>query len=329
MADVGPSVETMAFAEGSGPLLIPGPLIRVPSGTEVRVSVRNRLTVPLVIHGLTSRPASSDDSLIVPPHGTREARFRVNEPGTYYYWGTTTGLSIADRDGLDSQLSGAIIVDSPAAAGVAPDRVFMIGVWFGPPTPALHTVAEPEIMAINGKSWPHTEQFTFIQVTRFIGAGSILQPALTRCICTGSISKWRAAATGAGHLLLPDRRPREVTELMLPWHDANALGSERTGNWLFHCHFSFTSRPTHPFPIRVRENLAAGGSGHPAPPSNERLGAGTSRDTWYRYSAAQPPPQRARDIRLLWCKPGAPVRPYPGYGYVIQTVASNPPATRS
>ncbi len=92
MADGGPSVETMAFAEGSGPLLIPGPLIRVPSGTEVRVSVRNRLAVPLVIHGLTSRPASGDDSLIVPPRGTREARFRVNEPGTYYYWGSTTGL---------------------------------------------------------------------------------------------------------------------------------------------------------------------------------------------------------------------------------------------
>ena len=57
MAEGGSSVETMAFAEGSGPLLIPGPLIRVPSGTEIRVSVRNRLTVPLVIHGLgTSVP---------------------------------------------------------------------------------------------------------------------------------------------------------------------------------------------------------------------------------------------------------------------------------
>ena len=42
MADGGPSVETMAFADGSGPLLIPGPLIRVTSGTEVRVSVDGR-----------------------------------------------------------------------------------------------------------------------------------------------------------------------------------------------------------------------------------------------------------------------------------------------
>ena len=55
-----------AFAEGSGPLLIPGPLIRVPAGTEVRLSVRNRLASPLIVHGFDARPASGNDSLIVP-----------------------------------------------------------------------------------------------------------------------------------------------------------------------------------------------------------------------------------------------------------------------
>ena len=74
MADGGPSVETMAFAEGSGPLLIPGPLIRVTSGTEVRVSVRNRLVVPLVIHGLTSRPASDDEGTVQGENRSFKAR---------------------------------------------------------------------------------------------------------------------------------------------------------------------------------------------------------------------------------------------------------------
>jgi len=329
MADGGSSVETMAFAEGSGPLLIPGPLIRVPSGTEVRMSVRNRLTVPLVIHGLTSRPASDDDSLMVPSRGSREARFRVNEPGTYYYWGTTTGLSIADRDGLDSQLSGAIIVDSPAAAGVAPDRVFMIGVWFRPAdTSAAHPVAEQEIMAINGKSWPHTEQFTFTQGDtvhwRWINPSASSHPMHLH----GFYFEVESRGDGARDTsYLPDRRPREVTELMLPGGTMRMHWvPERTGNWLFHCHFSFHVSPDASLPDSgFEENLATGGSGHTQHRhrmSGLVLGLHVTPGTG--TPAAQPPPQQARDIRLLVQTRAHRFGPTPGYGYVIQTGSVEP-----
>jgi hypothetical protein len=61
-----------------------------------------------------------------------EVQRRAGEPGTYFYWASTTGDDIDTRKGIHSQLSGAIIVDSASAAPVsraAHDRVFVIGVW--------------------------------------------------------------------------------------------------------------------------------------------------------------------------------------------------------
>ena len=49
-------VQVRAFAEEGKGLQIPGPLIRVAEGTEIRVSVRNTAAdVPLVVHGLQDR----------------------------------------------------------------------------------------------------------------------------------------------------------------------------------------------------------------------------------------------------------------------------------
>jgi len=327
MADGGPSVETMAFADGSGPLLIPGPLIRVTSGTEVRVSVRNRLAVSLVIHGLTSRPASGDDSLIVPPRGTREARFRVNEPGTYYYWGSTSGLGIRERDGLDSQLNGAIIVDPPAS--VVTDRVFMIGIWLRPAdTSAAHPVAEQEIMVINGKSWPHTEQLTFTQGDtvhwRWINPSASSHPMHLHGFYFDVESRGDGKRDTS---YIRDRQPREVTELMLPGGTMRMHWvPERTGNWLFHCHFSFHVSPDASLPDSgFEENLATGGSGHTQHRhrmSGLVLGLHVTPGTG--TPAAQAPPQQARDIRLLVQTQPHRFGPAPGYGYVIQTGSIEP-----
>ncbi|MGH7644097.1 MAG: hypothetical protein ACREMR_00790, partial [Gemmatimonadales bacterium] len=52
----GPGIPVQAFGEEGRPLQIPGPLIRVPEGTELRVTVRNEITgATLVLHGLTRR----------------------------------------------------------------------------------------------------------------------------------------------------------------------------------------------------------------------------------------------------------------------------------
>ncbi|HYU53251.1 MAG TPA: hypothetical protein VEK37_09920, partial [Gemmatimonadaceae bacterium] len=44
-----------AFAEAGGPPRAPGPMIRVPAGTEMRITVRNVLAVPMRLWGLQDR----------------------------------------------------------------------------------------------------------------------------------------------------------------------------------------------------------------------------------------------------------------------------------
>ena len=50
------------------------------------------------------------------PGSTASVRFEAYAPGTYYYWGTTTGRPVAFRTKEDAQLTGAIVVDPVGAA---------------------------------------------------------------------------------------------------------------------------------------------------------------------------------------------------------------------
>jgi hypothetical protein len=94
-------VDVLGFSEEGGSVTIPGPLIRVPHGTELRIRVRNAipggypiglpgaaLRTPgtrsvaadvLVVHGL--RPGTaSDDVLRVPRGEVAEVRYRADIP---------------------------------------------------------------------------------------------------------------------------------------------------------------------------------------------------------------------------------------------------------
>ena len=130
--DDGPGAEAVAFAEVGKPLQIPAPLIRVPAGTDVIVSIRNGLAdSTLAVHGLVSRPVPAGappEPVKIAPGATREVRFRLDAPGAYYYWATTTGRVFRWRTKEDAQLSGAIIVDEPRAPRPR-DHIMVIGVW--------------------------------------------------------------------------------------------------------------------------------------------------------------------------------------------------------
>ena len=146
--NTGPSLVMPMFAEAGRPPRNPGPLIRVPSGTTIRVSVKNALSEStLVVYGLMTRPGAATDSIQVRPGDTRELSFTAGAPGTYFYWGTTTRKAVADRGGIDSQLHGAFIIDPPGRTP-PPDWVFVLGDWIGP----RDTVAgyNPELRVING-----------------------------------------------------------------------------------------------------------------------------------------------------------------------------------
>ena len=162
-ADTGPSELVLAFAEAGHRPQIPGPLIRVPSGTLIRAFVRNPLRdSTLVLHGFHTRPGLAVDTIQVGPGATREVRFTAGEPGTFFYWGSTADKPLEERKGGDSQLYGALVVDPPGASPIAPDRVFAIGVWAAPrDTLGPKPWVPRDMMVINGRSWPYTERLTF------------------------------------------------------------------------------------------------------------------------------------------------------------------------
>ena len=88
-AETGPAVVVQALGEEGRALQIPGPLIRVPEGTEVRATVRNVLQKDTVrLYGLHGRPGDVREPLEISSGEIREVRFRLTAPGTYHYWAT-------------------------------------------------------------------------------------------------------------------------------------------------------------------------------------------------------------------------------------------------
>lgn len=236
----GPGLRVQAFGEPGHPPEIPGPLIRVPEGTDIQVKIRN--TIPgaaVVIHGLHTRPGNSDDSIQLAAGEQRDVRFRAGQPGTYYYWATTTGKSLPDRYGVDSQLTGALIVD-PKGEKVD-DRVFVIGWWEKPELRAVGGDPFTEgrnAIVINGRAWPYTERLTY-EVGgsvhwRWINAAQGNHPMHLH----GSYYTVDSVGDGDRDTLLhSEQRRLVVTELMRPGTTMSLTWiPQQPGNWLFHCH---------------------------------------------------------------------------------------------
>ena len=142
--------DVFAFAEQGRAPQSPGPLIRVPQGTEIHATIRNALPATAKIYGLHRHPGDPNETLSVSPGDTREVQFLAGEPGTYLYWATTADHSLEARKAEETLLSGAFIVDSPGAK--LDDGVFVLSLWL--------TESE-EILSINGKSWPDTEHLSY------------------------------------------------------------------------------------------------------------------------------------------------------------------------
>ena len=320
--DGGPSEVVQAFGEEGGPLQIPGPLLRVPAGTSIRLFVRNRLDSVLVIHGLHTRPGSERNSVVITPGSVRELRFDAGEPGTYHYWGSTTGAGMETREWLDSQLSGAFIVDPPGAR--PDDRIFVMGLWFKTLPDSSGPAARPyeELMVINGKMWPHTERFTYSVGDsvrwRWINPTTSSHPMHLH----GFYYSIEALGDGArDSALAPERRPLVNTHLMLPGGTmATAWQAQREGNWVFHCHFAFhvshflAMTPPDTAHAEHREHRMSG------------LVLGIHVNPGSRAATAVTSPV-ARRLRLLMQEVPGRYDSFPGYGFVLQDPRSAVPDT--
>ncbi len=236
-----PGAEVLGFAEQGETPQIPGPMIRAPLGTEIRVIVRNPLETPLVLHGLSARRVAAMDSVVVPGGEVREVRFTVDAVGTYYYWGTTTGASFRQRHYEDSPLSGALIVDPPGSSDPQRDRVFLMGLWIGGKDEEGNPDDGSTFLVINGRPWPLTERLTYDMGDsvrwRIINATQRVHPMhlhgfFYRVDARGDIAR--------DSVYWPGQQRMAVTELMLPGTTMSlAWSPNRPGGWVFHCHLNW------------------------------------------------------------------------------------------
>jgi manganese oxidase len=240
----GPGLPVHAFAEVGGPLLVPGPLVRVPVGTEVRVRIVNLLESDTVaLHGLgEERGVGEEPDGRLAPGEAGSFAFRATTQGTHYYGGTTSEWPFLGRFELDSQLTGLLVVD-PAGTPPDPDERFFLISWWFVEDEALKGPSgfDAGTMVLNGRSWPHTERFR---------------------ATVGDTLRWRVVnVTDAPHPMhlhgfyfhvdgvgdgradtVYTARERRMAVTETVWEGGTFRlhwVPERPGNWLFHCHFAF------------------------------------------------------------------------------------------
>jgi len=236
----GESLTVFCFGEAGRPLQNPGPLIRVTQGTEIQAKVHNSLPVAATVHGLHERPGDEKDAFVLQPGATQDVRFKAGEPGTYYYWASTTGSPIKRRTPIETQLAGAFIIDPPGV--VATDRVFVIGIWYNT---VPFVPGGPQLATINGKSWPYAERLTF-QVGETVH-WRWLNPSISEHAMHlhGFYYHLDAFGDGERHQAYSQAdRPLLVTHLVESGETFDMTWvPERAGRWLFHCHMLIHMSP--------------------------------------------------------------------------------------
>ena len=324
-----------AFAEQGGPARIPGPLIRVPAGTVVALSLHNALAQALTVRGLEDRRRdatvhSVDSVIVIAPGATRAVRVRLDAPGTYYYYGSTRQQSVDWRAGDDAQLSGAIVVDPPGGR-TANDRIFVICVWSDT---AGRVLAQRRriLSTINGRSWPSTERLSYaIGDTvhwRVVNASADSHPMHLHGFY------YEVDAHGDGWrdtTYSPEQRQRANTDEVPPGGTmALTWVPERPGNWLFHCHLPDHFRANGPLGMkRTSADVHLATASHGA--MNHALAEmnGLVMGVIVRGTPAAGPAQAgaatSRALRLL-VRPsagGSAEKPY--YAFSLQADGAEPP----
>ena len=225
-----------AFAEEGKVAQIPGPLIRVQSGTEVRVIVRNSLVTPLWMRGVQDRTSGVVDSTELAPGATHEFHFRAVVVGAWYYWAGSASARVPSS-GVDGQLVGALVVDSAAPSNrPMADRVFVMTRWTPGGTMGNRGF---QVNAFNGRSWPHTERLTYTMGDSVRWHVINASDELHMMHLHGFYYRVEARGDAAHDSALVRARPPTVVTTATRQGEWMSMvwSPDRTGNWLFHCHF--------------------------------------------------------------------------------------------
>lgn len=220
---------------------VPGPMIRVTDGDQVRIVVKNELPAPTTIHwhgvevpnamdgvpGVTQDPIQSGETFTY--------EFTAKPAGTFMYHSHYEG---------DVQVSAGLyapfIIDpkTPEANPPAVDVTLMISEWLmrdGQTFAAMPMGGmEPNYFTINGKAFPATETITVRKGDRvrirLIGIGQFIHPMHLHGF------SFKVVATD-GHPVPEAAQLTKDTISVAPGerYDIEFVATE-TGQWMLHCH---------------------------------------------------------------------------------------------
>ena len=249
-----PPMTVAALAEPGKAPLMPGPLLRVPSGTDIRLTLRNALAQPLTffvpasIHGGPDR-ITAMDSVVVAPGAAATLTTRATVPGNYLYRATTPERT-SRKLGLTGLLTGALVVDISRAISPPRDRVLVI---METPDSAAIACADTArgnpladcqagrlIFTINGRSWPNTPRIPAAVGDslhwRVLNASNDVHPMHLHGFYY-RVDSFSGPLADSTACLLPGKW--SLPQLMSPFSAMSMTWSpDRPGNWLFHCHFA-------------------------------------------------------------------------------------------
>lgn len=327
-----PVVRALAFAESGKAPQIPGPMLRAPVGTTVRLTVRNRSDSAVMLGGFRHALPASKDTLHVAAGATREITFRLDRVGNFFYWGVLKGLqSFEDRDWLDSQLTGALIVDAADAPPVTPrERVWLITEWFHP---FPKTRVFESALVFNGKAWPYNERPTFTQgdsvYFRVINAAAVEHPLHLH----GFYFRVSRHGGARADTVVPLARQPLQNMRLVPIGGSLSLSFVPTqpGNWPFHCHFAghvgeivslHGSPDAHVIPSADGDHAIPA---HDAPGGHTMRGLVIGMHITPAPNYSEPAVTNRRRINLLIQKrPNGLVGGQTAYGFMLQTGAQVP-----
>jgi manganese oxidase len=248
----GPRVVTRVFAEAGRAPQVPGPLIRVPAGTPIRVTIRNTLEGPIAVRGLLDRASMGSgpppgvrlpafafsEPLVVLPGETGETRFTPMAEVSSFYNAQMlppgAGAEAAGPVGAfeEGSFMGALVIDPAGSAATSGERLLMITSWNS------ETEGATAKVMLNGASWPFTErlEYTVGDTVRWrvINASGIAHPMHLHGFyftvdALGDTQADSVLAEGAKRLAVTQTMP-ELSSMRITWVP------EEPGNWLFHCH---------------------------------------------------------------------------------------------
>ncbi len=220
---------------------VPGPMIRVSEGDQVRVIVKNELPVPTTIHwhgvevpnAMDGVPGVTQDP--IQPGETFTYEFTAKPAGTFMYHSHYEG---------DIQVSAGLyapfIIDPKEAETNPPavDKILMLSEWRMTDgmtyAPMPMGGMEPNYFTINGKSFPATETITVTKGDRvrlrFIGIGQFIHPMHLHGF------PFKIVATD-GHPVPEAAQLTKDTISVAPGerYDIEFVVTE-TGQWMLHCH---------------------------------------------------------------------------------------------